>query len=373
LTTDSKLMKNGLGARAVQRISSALAAAWPQFPSAKFSHDANGGLDALELKGRVRHIMAVMDRYLPAEFTEALDIVLAAGIEFPPGQPGDIHPFFAPWPLVDWVGENGVEHGDLTLSALRQLTPVFSAEFAVRPLIVAHQQETLSTLETWLSDPSEHVRRLVSEGTRPRLPWGQHLKELQADPRPVLSLLENLKNDPSEYVRKSVANNLNEISKDHPDLMLDVAEQWLQDATAQRRWIVGHACRTLIKKGDKRTLELLGYTTTPSVNCSLSLSSAKIFMGESLTIEVNLKSESGVSQNLMVDYIVHHMRAKGKTTPKVFKWKTVTIEPGKSVQFVKKHSFAPRSVRRYYPGEHAIEILVGGKTLARESFQLVQS
>ncbi len=364
-------MKNGLGASAVGRVSIALATAWPPFQSAKFINDATEGLESLELKDRVRHIMAAMDTYLPQDFPTALHVVLEAGQNIPPGQPGDIHPFFAPWPLIDWIGERGVGHRDLTLSALRQLTQIFSAEFAIRPLIIADQDKTLATLQTWLTDPNEHVRRLVSEGTRPRLPWGQNLKALQADPAPVLALLEELKDDPALYVRKSVANNLNEICKDHPAAMLDVVERWVENASPDRLWIVRHACRTLIKKGDPRALKLLGFTTTPKVECTLTVNPQELAIGGVVTITVQLKSRAAKTQNLMVDYVVHHMRSKGKTTPKVFKWKSLELAPGESVEFVKRHSSVPRSVRRYYPGTHAVELLVGGKSQARKEFKLI--
>jgi 3-methyladenine DNA glycosylase AlkC len=363
-------MKEGLGESAVKRLGSALAEAWPQFDARGFGRAGRAGLDDLELKERVNHLIAVMDAFLPGEFEEALEIVERAGSRFPAGDPRDNLAGFAAWPLIDWIPTRGLDHLDLSLKALRKLTPLFSAEFAVRPFLLKDPQRALKQLESWTVDENEHVRRLVSEGTRPRLPWGCRLPMFMADPQPVLGLLEKLKDDPSEYVRRSVANNLNDIAKDHPERVVQTCRAWSRGASEQRKGLIRHGLRTLVKQGDRGALALLGFTTNPKVKVTMGLSKDSLPIGAEIQIEVELVSRAKRRQKLVVDYVVHHVRRNGKTTPKVFKLRNLDLAPGESVAFGKKHSFLPRSVRRYYPGRHRVELLVGGRVMADCSFTM---
>ena len=190
------------------------------------------------------------------------------------------------------------------------------------------------------------------------------------DPAPVLDLLDHLKDDPAEYVRRSVANNLNDIAKDHPATVIKVCRVWKKGASNERQWIIRHGLRTLVKQGDPGALKVLGYTTDPQVRASLRLSAKSVKIGGELEIEVSLSSKTDRSQKLVVDYVVHHRRASGKSTPKVFKLRTFDLPPGQTIHLNKKHSFVPRSVRRYYPGIHTVELMVGGQVLGRRSFRL---
>jgi 3-methyladenine DNA glycosylase AlkC len=365
-------MKDGLDRFAVQRLSKAVARAWPKFDGAGFEKEARTGLAELELKGRVRHIIAALALFLPGYYPRALKTVVRAAGHFPPGRAGDALAGFAAWPLIDWVPAYGLDHFELSLKALRKLTPLFTAEFAVRPFLIRDPDRALGHLRSWLDDPDEHVRRLISEGTRPRLPWGGHLPMFREDPRPVLALLDHLKDDPAEFVRRSVANSLNDIAKDHPTEVVKVCRTWKKRASEERRWIIRHGLRTLVKQGDRGALKVLGYTTEPKVTAKLRLSTGSVKIGDALLIEVALQSRARRSQKLVVDYVVHHRRAGGKSTPKVFKLRTFDLEPGQSILLEKKHSFVPRTVRRYYPGKHVVEIMVGGRSLGRRSFTLTE-
>lgn len=367
-----RLMKDGLAAPAVKRLAVALADAWAPFNAKGFEEAALSGLDGLELKDRVRHLIEVMNDFLPDGYPAALKTVVRAGRNFPADQTGDTLAGFAAWPLVDWVPAYGLDHFDSSLKALRNLTGLFSAEFAVRPFLIADTGRALDHLESWLDDSSEHVRRLVSEGTRPRLPWGCRLPMFVEAPAPILPLLARLRDDPSEYVRRSVANNLNDIAKDHPAEVVRVCRAWKKGASSERLGVIRHGLRTLVKQGDKGALKVLGYTTEPEVKASLGLSAKSLQIGDSLVLEVKLTSRSHRSQKLVVDYVVHHVRSGGKSTPKVFKMRTLDLAPGASVSLEKKHSFAPRSVRRYYPGRHVIELKVAGRILARSSFAMTE-
>ena len=364
-------MKDGLGAAAVERIAESLAIPVADFPKQQFADAAMNGIQSLELKNRVRHLMAVLHDFLPNDFEQTADILVAMKSDWNRGDPDDNLAGFAAWPIIDYIGEYGLDHPEKSLSTLKELTSLFSAEFAIRPFIINHFETTFQCLEKWTTDPDEHVRRLVSEGSRPRLPWGKQLPQFIADPSPVFQLLEKLKNDSSSTVRRSVANNLNDISKDHPEKVIAVCKQWKRSGDQHRKWIIRHATRTLVKAGHPEIFGLLGYTENPKLNFqSLEVFPAAIQMGESIQFSAQLKSNSSKPQSVVIDYAIHHIKANGKTTPKVFKFRTLEIEPGASVELTKKHSIKPISTRKYYPGTHSVEILINGKTFGRVDFTL---
>jgi 3-methyladenine DNA glycosylase AlkC len=268
------------------------------------------------------------------------------------------------------VAAHGLDHPRESLGALRQLTIRSTSEFAIRPFVVRHAEETLRTLKAWAKDKNEHVRRLVSEGTRPRLPWGMQLKAFVKDPAPILPLLEALRDDPSEYVRRSVANSLNDIAKDHPDLVAAIAGRWLEDASPDRARLVRHACRTLIKAGHRATLRALGYA--PSAKLELekfSLSPTRLTFGNALSLKVVLVSTARTPQKIVLDYVVHH-RKKSGSSAKVFKWKAFTIGAGETIKLEKKHAIRRITTRVYYPGAHKVEVMANGKVLGEKRFTL---
>ena len=366
-----ELMKDGLGREAVDRIAASLDKTIPGFSSDAFTRQAMAGLSDLELKDRVRHLVSVLNTFLPDDFIETSEILLALKNNWVKGDPDDKLRGFAAWPVIDYVGEHGLDHPDEALRVLRELTPFFSAEFAIRPFIIHHPDVAFRYLREWTADPDKHVRRLVSEGSRPRLPWGQQLPAIIADPTPTLGLLDRLKDDPSLYVRRSVANHLNDISKDHPDRTVAVCSEWSQDAGAERLWIIRHATRSLVKSGHPGVFGLLGFTPEPRLELeSLDLARDRIRLGEHLEFSVRLKSTGKNSQKVVVDYAVHHVKANGQTRPKVFKFRNLEIAAGESVQLEKRHSIRPISTRRYYPGDHAVEILVNGQGVGARPFKL---
>ncbi len=366
-----RLMKEGLDAAAIGRIAQSLALTVPGFPKQRFINDAQANLSDLELKGRVRHIIDVLNTFLPNDFIQTSEILLQLKANWIPGDPNDNLSGFAAWPIIDYVGEHGLGHPEKALEALKELTSMFSAEFAIRPFIIAHFETAFQTLEMWTQDPDEHVRRLVSEGSRPRLPWGPQLPQFIANPSPIFQLLEKLKDDPSEYVRRSVANNLNDISKDHPEKVIACCKRWKRGAGKNRQWIIRHATRSLVKAGHPAVFELLGYTENPKLDFqSLEVSSKEIKLGESIEFTFQLQSTHSKPQSIVIDYAIHHVKANGKTAPKVFKLRTLEIAPGETVELIKKHSIKPITTRTYYSGEHAVEILINGKTFGRVDFTL---
>ncbi|MEN8254588.1 MAG: DNA alkylation repair protein [Verrucomicrobiota bacterium] len=364
-------MKDGLNGAAVERIAGSLARTIPGFSRKEFAADAVAGLEKLELKERVCHVIGVLHGYLPDDFNETADILIQLKGNWIPGNPNDNLAGFAAWPIIDYVGEHGLGHPEKALGVLKGLTPLFSAEFAIRPFISGHFDLTFQRLSAWCTDPDEHVRRLVSEGTRPRLPWGTHLPQFIDDPSPVFRLLEKLKDDKSEYVRRSVANNLNDISKDHPDAVIACCRRWQKTPSPGRTWIVRHATRSLVKAGHPDVFGLLGYTENPRIELlSLNVSPKQIRLDESLEFTAMLKSKAAVPQKVVVDYAVHHMKASGQTSPKVFKLRSLEIAPGETVELTKRHAIKPVTTRKYHPGRHAIEILVSGKAFGQADFNL---
>lgn len=370
--TTQRLMKTGLNDKAVARIAAALSQVVAHFPAKDFHREAIRGLAGLELKQRVRHIIAVLSRYLPGDFPQAAEILMQLKNHWDRGDGHDPLWGFAAWPLIDYVAVHGLFHPHVSLKALRHLTPLFSAEFAVRPFIVQHPEIVLGQLHRWCQDPDEHVRRLVSEGTRPRLPWGQRLTQFIADPVPVLALLEKLKDDASEYVRRSVANNLNDISKDHPNVVLQTCRHWFKSSDKNRQRLVRHATRSLVKAGCPAVFSLLGYSKVPRLRVQTwAVNKSRVRVGGVLGIRVALRSRSRVEQRLVIDYAVYFVKANGRPRPKVFKLKILTIGPGEVVEIDKQHSFKKITTRQYYAGKHKMELIINGVVSAEVDFRLL--
>jgi 3-methyladenine DNA glycosylase AlkC len=259
-------------------------------------------------------------------------------------------------------------HFDTVLSALGRPAgrlAIDAGRFgcSIRPFLVKYPEGTYQRLLLWASDPNVHVRRLVSEGTRPRLPWAARLREFQRDPRPVLALLELLKDDPERYVQRSVANNLNDIGKDHPALLVEVCERWSVGASEGRRWIVKHALRSLVKKGNRGALLLLGVGATPKVTVrAVEVSPARARLGKAVTIAFELASRASVAQDLLIDCSVHFVKSNGSQRAKVFKLRRVRLAASATVRLLAKLSFLDLTTRKHYPGLHAVHLLVNGVT-----------
>ncbi|MDQ1248933.1 MAG: alkylation repair protein [Actinomycetota bacterium] len=296
------------------------------------------GFDRLELKARGVRVAQVMHTHLHRDPATAIGQV-ASAIGPPLG--------FGYFAHSEFIGTYGLSAFEESMVAQHALTQVFTAEFCIRPFI-AHDPRTMDRLYQWARDDSEHVRRLVSEGTRPRLPWAARLPQFQADPGPVLDLLDLLKDDPSEYVLRSVGNNLNDISRDNPQAALAVAADWLP----QRGRLVRRGLRTLLKAGHPQALALLGYQDTDVV-ASAQLP-ARLQVGERLPIVVTLQGDGAV----LLDLRVHYVKANGATSAKVFRGGEVTVQGKAHVR--RTVSFAHHSTRRQYPGPHLIEALVNG-------------
>jgi 3-methyladenine DNA glycosylase AlkC len=278
---------------------------------------------------------------------------------------------WAIWSFGEFVVRHGQEDVPRALRCLHALTQRFSAEFAIRPFIVQHPQTTLDTLARWVDDPSAHVRRLVSEGSRPRLPWGLRLQALVRDPTPTLPLLRALQDDASAYVRRSVANHLNDIAKDHPALVTHWVREHRPDASAARTALLRHASRTLIKQGHGPTLAAWGLGKPLKGQAELALSASRVAIGDTLGLHVTLRSGSRRAQTLAIDYAVYHVRANGGTSVKVFKGWALTLAPCETRLLDKRHSLRPVTTRRQHPGPHRIDLRINGQVAASAGFELL--
>lgn len=366
----ASLLKDHINPEAVRGIARAFSQAMPDFDSKRFIREATMPLANLELKQRVRHVMTCLHAVLPDDFAETAPLLQAVKNHWPePGTKG--WSSFAAWPVIDYAGEYGLDHPELALPALKTLTPLFTAEFALRPFLRDHFDITYHHLQEWCQDDDEHVRRLVSEGTRPRLPWGIRLQQLCSDPSPAFPLLEQLKADQSLYVRKSVANHLNDISKDNPAMALALCRQWKSSYNPDTQWIIRHATRNLVKAGDQNALALLGFTGTPALRIeNFLMDQDNLKLGDDLDFSFDLHSTAKSAQKLVIDYAIHHVRANGTRSAKVFKLRNIDIKKGDVVRLSRRHPFRHITTRRYYTGTHRLEILANGISLHSLDFRL---
>ncbi|MDE8601768.1 DNA alkylation repair protein [Marinomonas sp. RSW2] len=345
-----------------------------EFDKAGFVAAAIDQLETLELKARSQQITEVMSQYLPTDFEKAGQILLASlAPETDDSNSEASGSGISGWsimPMGDYVGRHGLEHHDFSMVLLKAMTSRFTSEFSIRFFLLSAPEKTLAALNSWLLDDNKHVRRLISEGTRPRLPWAMQLPAFIKDPSPVIALLEKLKDDPEEYVRRSVANNLNDIAKDHPDLVADIAERWMKGADKNRTKLIRHACRTLLKQGNNKVLTTFGYGKPQLENNALTIHSEQVILNGNLEFTLEIESAGDHEQTLMIDYIIHHQKKNGTTSPKVFKWKKITLAAHNRLTMAKKHPFKIITTRVYYDGLHEVEISINGHSIAKKSFQL---
>lgn len=328
-----------------------------------------GQLKKLEMRDRVRLIAQACKDNLPANFEDALSkLMKAVRLEDLQG--------FSLWPTTEFIQLYGLENFESSFVAMQELTVKFTSEFAVRPFIEKYPQCTMQALLKVAQSENIHLRRWASEGSRPRLPWGAKLNSLVEDPQPGLQILELLKFDPELYVRKSVSNHLNDIAKDHPDLVVKTLKRWQKKVPIfykkEFKFILERSLRSLIKQGHPESLSLLGVTVGQKhlKMKKLQLNKKKIKIGEAIKFSFVLENYSAQVIKYIVDYAVWHKKANGKITSKVFKLKSSSIAAKEIITIEKNHSFKPVTTRVYYPGEHKIEILINGRSIQQVNFIL---
>jgi len=365
-------LKNHYGPEIPRMIAAMVAAVYPRFDREAFLRDALRGYDTLELMDRGRKIATALRIHLPDNYPEAVRILVASA-KVPVERAGHAMDSFLFMPHLFYVQTHGLAAFEESMAAQYELTQKFTAEFSIRPFLERYPAETLQRLKIWARDPNVHVRRLVSEGTRPRLPWAPRLRQFQKDPAPVLQLLDMLKDDPEPYVRRSVANNLNDIGKDHPDILVETARRWMKDAADDRRRLIRHALRSAVKRGDPGALAILGFESVVKATlCNVLITPARVETENSVTFSFDLVSTASRRQRVLVDFCIHFVKSNGTTNPKVFKLKTVDMNPLETISLKKTVSLLERTTRKHYPGTHRIDLLLNGRETRLGEFELVR-
>jgi 3-methyladenine DNA glycosylase AlkC len=338
----------------------------PQFEERKFVHTVfDTRWPELELKQRTRQVTKALHSCLPVEFPKAMEMVVSISHLLRKDKAHEqMYPFIF---LPEYIELYGMNHFELSMKAIEESTKLVSAEFAIRPFIVRYPKETMKYMLRWSQHSEASVRRLSSEGCRPRLPWAIALPEFKKDPSPILPILENLKTDTSEYVRRSVANNLNDIAKDHPDLALKIAKKW-RGKNPATDWIVKHGCRTLLKRGNEAILDLHGFNPQSKAGIKDLQATAKVSIGDHLEFSFMFISREKSSSRFRLEYAIDYQTLSGKVSKKIFKVTENTFEPSLPYYFKRKQSFKDFTTRKHFKGKHCLRILSNGKELASTEF-----
>ncbi|MDR2279474.1 MAG: DNA alkylation repair protein [Gordonia sp. (in: high G+C Gram-positive bacteria)] len=339
-------------------------------PDADFSGvaAAAGRFDGLPLRERSDLLRdAVLDA-VPGDYP-ALAAVVSAAAENPRLTGWMV------WPVSTAIAERAVGDGSSeafedAMSMLATLTSRLTSEFAIRALLRHDLARGLAIAQEWTTSTDEHVRRLASEGTRPYLPWGTRIPGVITDPAAAVPILDSLYRDPSEYVRRSVANHLNDISRHAPEVVVETAQRWLTEPDDTTAATVRHALRTLVKRGDPAALALLGFGTVSVEVDGPRTSGGAVAIGEDIGFTAAVRNTGTNDARVAIDYVVHHRKANGTQTEKVFKLTTCTLAPGEVLDIDRRHSFKAITTRKYHPGPHAIELQINGRRLGRADFDL---
>jgi 3-methyladenine DNA glycosylase AlkC len=342
----------------------------PKFQKQQFIKQVfDAGWETKELKQRVRTIATVLKDHLPGNYKEQVAAIIRM-IEVceKKGIKSGFEYIFFP----DFIEQYGLAEPDTSLKAIERVTQFISCEFAIRPFLLKYTDKVMKQMLVWSSHPHHHVRRFSSEGCRPRLPWAMAIPQLKKDPSPILPILENLKDDESLFVRKSVANNLNDIAKDHPAVVLQLVKKW-KGNSKETDWIIKHGCRTLLKKADYNAYQLFGLNGKISCEISnLKLNKNKIRIGERLGFSFELKNTDKNSSRLRLEYAIYYVKANGKQSRKLFKLAENNYQRHNQYSFMKEQRFQDFTTRKHFPGKHKIGIVVNGQELASKEFMLLQ-
>lgn len=329
------------------------------------------GWEEKELKQRMRHISITLNQFLTTDFKENLAIVLSM-IQYLKKNgysEGSIEYMFFP----DYIEIFGLEDYTTSMQAFEKITSFTSCEFAVRPFILKYPEKAIARMEKWSKHQNEHVRRLASEGCRPRLPWAMALPPLKQDPSVILPILENLKEDPSEYVRRSVANNLNDIAKDNPEVVVHLAKSW-KGISKETDWLVKHACRTLLKQGNHEMMELFGFGKVDKIKVeSFNVLTPKVKIGGYAEFQFELINESSESTKIRLEYGLYYQKANGTLSKKVFKISEKDYASHSTTMITRKQSFKVITTRKFHVGLHQVSIIINGKEFDKLDFHLTNA
>lgn len=366
----STLLKDLYNPEFYDRFSRVVKKVHPSFKPKEFQRQIfSKGFTEMELKERMRHTTKTLHSFLPERFSESAAVIdkirqqlvkdsfAVSSIEF----------MFLP----DYIEVYGLEHYDESVQMMEKLTTFITCEFAVRPFMNKYGNSMFSQMLKWSDHRHHQVRRLSTEGMRPRLPWALAVPVLKKDPSPVLPILEKLKSDPSETVRRSVANNLNDISKDHPSVVLSVIKRW-KGLSPETDALIKHASRTLLKAGHSEILRFFDLHDTQTELTAFSIQNPRIKTGDRLGFRFSFRLKDKKPRHIRLEYYIHYLLKNGTHYKKVFKISEKLVSPDTEIIVEKEHSFRPITTRTYYLGEHMLSVAVNGRELARKSFRLLR-
>jgi len=357
--------RNVFNIEVCNELSERIHAVYPDFDRKKFLKIIALNFETLTFSERNLRICDALKETLPEKFEQAVEVLLNSQtgeleVEELEGFRG-----FIVMPQATYISSYGMENVDLSLMALEEMTKRFTSEFAIRYFIRSYPEKTFKQIKKWAVAENCHVRRLASEGTRPRLPWGMRLTEFIDNPEPVLKILDIMKFSPERLVQRSIANNLNDIAKDNPGHVTEILKRWQREGVSN--WLITHSLRTLFKQGNPEALELCGYNPEAEVSIlDFSLTTPQVEFGTHVEFSIELVCKN--SEKLMIDYVIHHMKANGSLSPKVFKLAKKSVSG--HLKLSKKHSMRSLTTRKYYPGRHMLQIQVNGRILAEQEFTL---
>lgn len=360
-------LKNIYSAAFFEELTKAISDIIPTFNKPGFLKDVfDHHWNAKELKQRMRHVSTVLHKHLPGSYKTKLTNIKKIILRIREINPAPNSLAYMIFP--DLVEVYGIDDPATSLKAMEFITTFTSCEFAIRPFLLHYHDQCLTEMLSWSGNKNHHVRRLASEGSRPRLPWAMAIPALKKDPRPIIPILENLKNDPSEYVRRSVANNLNDIAKDNPSTVLAIAKKW-KGTNKETDWIIKHGCRTLLKKAIPEVYSL--FDLKGSFNCevkNIKLDKIKLKIGERLNFSFHLLHKENNKTKCRVEYAVYYMKSNGKQSRKLFKITENSYDSNISYAFSRSLSFRDLTTRVHYPGKHSLAIVINGVESDRKDF-----
>ena len=362
-------LKNIYNPDFIQSFLEQLTKVYPGINPDKFTKDIfTNNWKQKELKQRMRHISKTLSDHLPSSYAEAIKIILQLTANLKKDLKGEMS--FEYMFLPDFIEQFGLDDLRESSDAMEEITQLASAEFAVRPFLIKYPNKMLEQMMKWSKNKNAMVRRLASEGSRPRLPWGMGIPALKTDPSPIIPILENLKNDESETVRRSVANNLNDISKDHPGIVIEIVKKW-KGTNPLADKLVKHASRTLLKKAHPEIMEIFGVAPVQNISIdNFTLTKESLQIGEELSFQFTLTSTNPKSIFLRVEYAIDYLKSKGNYSRKKFKITENTYLTNKPIKFQRKQSFRDMTTRKHYPGIHKIHICINGIEMSAKDFNV---
>lgn len=367
----SNLLKEIYSIPFYDKFSDILGEVIPNFNKQKFTFEIFAdNWERKELKQRMKHTSYVLHQFLPDDFAKTSVVIekIISKIKQKPFTSSSLEFMFFP----DYIENYGINDFETSVKSIEFITQFTSCEFAVRTFIIKYGDKMIQQMYQWSLHENHHVRRLASEGSRPRLPWAMALPELKRDPKPILPLLENLKNDPSEYVRRSVANNLNDIAKDNPDVVIQIAKQWKGESN-ETEAVVKHGCRTLLKQGNSDILKIFGLIDNPKVELkNFKIKTKAIGVGEYLEFSFTLQNNDEKTQYLRLEYAIYYLRKNGQLSKKVVKISERQLNPNEKIEIHRKHSFKIITTRQFYIGQQKLSIIVNGQEREIDKFKLIQ-